>query len=395
MPLSAGVIIPAAGSGSRMGADVPKQFLTLGGEIILHRTIARFLHLAEISTVVVAVAPDLLEGTKLSLADRFPAVSPGRLIVTSGGATRQESVRAGLAALPSDIEAVLVHDGARPLVDKGVILRCLIGIGEHGAVIAALPVNDTVKRVASDGIIVDTVDRSGLWRAQTPQGARRDLLEQAFAKASADNFSGTDEASLLEHCNIPVAVAAGSEENIKITRPEDLDFAGKILSRRESMRIGHGYDAHRLVQEREMVLGGVRIDYHLGLAGHSDADVLTHAFMDALLGAMGKGDIGGHFPDNDQSYKGISSLKLLEHVVGLLREQGQRLLNADITVVCQRPKLASHIGQMRLNLATVCGVGEELINIKATTTEKMGFTGRGEGIGAHAVVLLGAADENL
>ncbi|MDH4318421.1 MAG: 2-C-methyl-D-erythritol 4-phosphate cytidylyltransferase, partial [Desulfobulbaceae bacterium] len=338
MPLSAGVIIPAAGSGSRMGADVPKQFLTLAGEMILHRTIARFLQLKEISTVAVAVAPDLLEKTKISLAARFPAASPARLLVTAGGATRQESVRAGLAALPPDVEVVLVHDGARPLVDKGVILRCLIAIGEHGAVIAALPVYDTVKRVDLDGVIVDTVDRVGLWRAQTPQGARRDLLEQAFARASADNFSGTDEASLLEHCNIPVAVAAGSEENIKITRPEDLDFAEKILSRRESMRIGHGYDAHRLVQERDLVLGGVHMDYHLGLAGHSDADVLTHAFMDALLGAMGKGDIGGHFPDNDQSYKGISSLKLLEHVVGLLKEQGQRLLNADITVVCQRPK---------------------------------------------------------
>ena len=388
--IPAAVIIPAAGSGSRMGADIPKQFLLLGGEPILCRTVQQFLEVDEISLVVVVVPPSLEQKTKQILDLHLSPEFLARLIFAQGGTTRQESVRSGLATLPTNILTVLVHDGARPLVDRAVIHRCLAGVAEHGAVIAALPVNDTIKRVDSNGKIDETVDRSALWRAQTPQGAKRHLIEQAFVLANKNNFIGTDEASLLEHSGVSVTVVAGSEENLKITRPEDIIFAEKILCRRDQLKIGHGYDAHRLVEGRNLVIGGVNIDYHLGLAGHSDADVLTHAFMDALLGAMGKGDIGGHFPDNDPTYKGISSLKLLEHVVGIMKQEGTRLVNGDITIVCQRPKLAPHIASMRSNLAAICEVSPELINIKATTTEKMGFPGREEGIATHAVVLLGS-----
>jgi 2-C-methyl-D-erythritol 4-phosphate cytidylyltransferase/2-C-methyl-D-erythritol 2,4-cyclodiphosphate synthase len=218
------------------------------------------------------------------------------------------------------------------------------------------------------------------------------LLERAYEYAEATEFIGTDEASLLEHAGVSVSVVMGSEKNIKITRPEDLRIAAALLQdyreKGDAMRIGHGFDAHRLVEGRKLILGGVDIPYELGLAGHSDADVLVHALMDALLGALGAGDIGRHFPDTDEQYRGADSLKLLERVMELVAARKMRLVNADITVVCQQPKLAPHLATMQGNLAAVCGASPEQINIKATTTEKMGYTGRGEGIAVHAVVLL-------
>ncbi|MCI5138637.1 MAG: 2-C-methyl-D-erythritol 2,4-cyclodiphosphate synthase, partial [Candidatus Electrothrix sp. AR1] len=283
----------------------------------------------------------------------------------------------------------------RPLVSAEIIDRCLAGVEEHGAVIAAVPVKDTLKEVeeVEGGTeIIGTVDRSQLWHAQTPQAMDLHLLERAYEYAAATEFIGTDEASLLEHAGVSVSVVMGSEENIKITRPEDLRIAATLLRENQegetAMRIGHGFDAHRLVEGRKLILGGVEIPYQLGLAGHSDADVLVHALMDALLGALGAGDIGRHFPDTDEQYRGADSLKLLEQVMALVKAKGMKLVNADITVVCQQPKLAPHLATMQSNLAAVCATTPELINIKATTTEEMGYTGRGEGIAAHAVVLL-------
>jgi 2-C-methyl-D-erythritol 4-phosphate cytidylyltransferase/2-C-methyl-D-erythritol 2,4-cyclodiphosphate synthase len=310
-------------------------------------------------------------------------------LFTAGGATRQDSVRNGLQALPAAVTRILVHDAARPLVSTSIIDRCLAGIEEHGAVIAAVPVKDTLKEVAEHRIS-RTVDRSSLWQAQTPQGMRRELLEQACKQVEVDGFLGTDEASLLEHAGIPVAVVMGSEENIKITRPDDLRIAAGLLRQEEdTMRIGQGFDAHRLVAGRKLILGGVDIPYHLGLQGHSDADVLVHALMDAILGALGEGDIGRHFPDTDEQYQGADSLVLLARVMDLVRARQMRIINADITVICQQPKLAPHIPAMQSNLSTVCAA--EQLNIKATTTERMGYTGRGEGISAHAIVLLRAS----
>ena len=383
-----GVIIPAAGFGSRMGAAVPKQFLELAGEPILARTLRVFLQHPAVAVVVAVLPPEHLHSGQAQL---LPLLSPNereKLLFTAGGATRQESVRNGLAALPVEIGRILVHDGARPLVTAEIIDRCLAGIAQHGAALTAVPVKDTLKEVAGE-MICRTVDREQLWQAQTPQGMERSLLEQAYPHAEASGFLGTDEASLLEYAGIPVAVVMGSEQNIKITRPDDLRIAAGLLREENTMlRIGHGFDAHRLVAGRKLILGGQEIPYHLGLDGHSDADVLTHALMDALLGALGKGDIGRHFPDTDEQYRGADSLRLLAQVMQLAGEKRLRLVNADITVICQRPKLAPHMDAMKTRLAAVCGVAAEQINIKATTTERMGYTGRGEGISTHAVVLM-------
>ncbi len=383
-----GVVIPAAGSGARMGAAVPKQFLTLAGEPILVRTVRRFLLSDDVDTVVVVVPATHEEQTRQLLEHHLEEGLPDRLIFAVGGATRQESVRAGLHALPPRIDIVLVHDGARPLVSGEVIRRCIAGAREHGAVIAAVPVKDTLKQVAASGRIIRTVDRAHLWQAQTPQAARRDLLEQAHGLADASGFTGTDEASLLEHAGQPVFVVQGDEGNIKITRPGDMALAAGLLQGEDMMKIGHGFDAHRLVEGRELVLGGVAIDFDRGLLGHSDADVLTHALIDAILGAAGAGDIGSHFPDSDERYHGISSIRLLEETVTLAAQGGLQLANGDLTILCQRPRLAPHLAAMRENLAAACRVAPDRINIKATTTEQMGYTGRGEGIAAHAVVLL-------
>lgn len=383
-----GVVIPAGGTGSRFGHVQPKQFLELAGTPILARTCLVFLELEMVYTVVVAVPADFFEHAAELLRAHLSSTHWQRLRITVGGATRQESVRLGLAELPEEIELVLIHDAARPQVDRATILRCLEGAVRYGAVIAAISVKDTLKCVDDDGMITATVDRTRLWQAQTPQAARRPLLERAFAEAEKAGFVGTDEASLLEAAGIPVRVVAGGERNGKITLREDLQMAEALLAKESTMKIGHGFDAHRLVAGRDLILGGVTIDFELGLDGHSDADVVAHALTDALLGALGAGDIGRHFPDSDPQYKGINSLLLLSRVQELAEQQGFQLGNADITIVCQRPKLAPHLATMQTHLARCCKVQPQAINIKATTTEHMGYTGRGEGIAAHAVVFL-------
>ncbi len=386
----AGVIIPAGGIGTRIGHHQPKQFLPLAGLPILVHTCRAFLVLDAIHCVVVVAPADYYQATIDLLHHHLKPQELHKLRFTTGGSTRQESVFAGLGVLPDDIALVLVHDAARPLIDRGTIIRCLQGAELHGAVIAAVPVKDTLKQASDTGLIEKTVDRTALWQAQTPQAAKRELLEQAFAHAARQQLLGTDEASLLEAAGIPVRIVEGSERNLKITRPEDLQVATALLREEQSMKIGHGFDAHRLVAGRKLVLGGVTIDYELGLDGHSDADVVAHALTDALLGALGAGDIGRHFPDTDPQYKGIDSLLLLEQVQQLVATRHYCLGNADITIVCQRPRLAPQLAEMQANLARCCKVFPEAINIKATTTEKMGYTGRGEGISAHAVVLLRA-----
>lgn len=381
-------IIPAAGSGSRMGTDVPKQFLELGGVPILVRTIGRFLQVSEIRHIVVALPADHRPIAEQILRRCFSPDLYRRLMLVTGGKSRQESVLAGLDTLPPEVGFVLVHDGARPFVSPELICQCLRAAVDHGAAIAAVPVRDTIKQVNSSGEIAGTVDRSRLWQAQTPQAAATGLLRRAYREAQQDGFQGTDEASLLEHAGIPVHIIEGSEENIKITRPDDLKLAANINKESNMLRIGYGFDAHRYKIGRHLILGGVDIPFDLGLEGHSDADVIIHAFIDALLGAMGIGDIGRHFPDNDPQYKDISSLKLLEKTIRMVEEKKFIIGNADITVICQRPKLAPFVDEMRTNLAAASSADPDSINIKATTTEMMGYTGRGEGIAVHAVVLL-------
>ncbi len=396
MTIKAAAIIPAGGVGLRMGLDHPKQFLELGGMPILIRTLQVFHLLPSITTIVVA-APVGHQEQLSAMLERYGLFDCCQVV--AGGRLRQDSVLAALKELPAGIELVAVHDAVRPLVSGPLVEDCLREAERSGAAIAAIPVKDTLKEVG-DRLIAGTVSRDGLWQAQTPQVVRVDLLRRAYEQAARDGFIGTDEASLLEHAGIPVTVVAGSERNIKITRPEDLPVAEALLGaasmeERKNVpdgyggpRIGHGYDVHRLVSGRPLVLGGVAIPHDFGLLGHSDADVLCHALCDALLGAAGLGDIGNHFPDTDPRYKGIASLRLVEQVVALLRENGWQLVNADVTVVAQAPKLSPHFPAMRDNLARSCRVAPERINVKATTTEELGFAGRREGMAAHAVALL-------
>ncbi len=387
--LPVGVILPAAGFGARMQSSTPKQYLELAGEPILIRTVKSFLDCADIDLVVIAVAADQRQHLQTLLTRHLSANQQEKIIITTGGATRQLSVKAGFDAMPAGIRIILVHDAARPLISSRLIRSCIRTVIARGAAIVAIPVNDTIKRVNADKSIGKTIDRSNLYSAQTPQGAHRHLFEQAYRAAGRDGFTGTDEASLFEHAGIAVAVVEGEERNIKITRPGDLQIARGLLGGDNDMvRIGHGFDAHRLVEERPLVLGGELIDYPLGLLGHSDADVVTHALIDAILGALCAGDIGSHFPDSDDAYKGINSLALLEKVIGLTNEKGYTISNTDLTILCQAPKLAPYLKKMRHNLSRVCDIPMDCVSIKATTTERMGYVGRGEGISAHAAVLL-------
>ncbi len=383
---SAAAIIPAAGSGSRMNLDHPKQFHTLAGMPLLIHTVRAFLVNPHIDRCIVVVPADWLDSTR-TLLDRH-GLDQAKVTVTAGGRRRQDSVQAGLLLLDDSTDIVLVHDGARPLVSQDLIDRCYQAAREHGAAIAAIPVKDTLKRTNTSQYVAATIDRQGLWQAQTPQAVRRVLLEGAYRKSGQED--ATDESSLLERAGIPVFLVEGSETNMKITRPEDLLLAEILMQNTHCPRvkIGHGFDAHRFAPDRPLVLGGVTVPHPLGLAGHSDADVVTHALCDAILGALGALDIGHHFPDSDRQFAGIYSILLLEKVMAFAEEKGFCLGNADITIICQAPRLSPHIPAMAEILAKACRVGVEGLNVKATTTEKMGYTGREEGISCHAVVLL-------
>lgn len=389
--MNVSAIIPAGGIGKRMGLDGPKQFVTLAGVPLLVHTLRAFAKVEQIRQIIVAAPESHLNHTR-ELIEKFHI---HKTCVVVGGKLRQDSVLAGLNHVAADCQFVAVHDGARPLITPALIKDCLAAALDYGAAMAALAVKDTIKAVGPDHIIHHTVDRETLWQAQTPQVVRVDILKRAFSKAQKSSFIGTDEASFLELINEPMMVVEGSEQNIKITRPDDLLIAEAILMNTQQAdtqpsypRIGHGYDAHCLVTDRPLILGGVKIPHHKGLLGHSDADVLTHALCDAILGALAAGDIGKHFPDNDPAYKGISSLKLLEQVIETAHKQGLFLANADITVIAQQPKLSPHFPTMQENLSRICRVTPNAINLKGTTTEKMGFTGREEGIATHAVVLM-------
>lgn len=369
------VIIAAAGSGKRMGGGVPKQFLEIEGKTVLVKTAVAFSRNQYIDSIFVVTGKDYLETTNTLLKDleKFQGA-------VCGGSERQDSVMAGLKILPDDIEYVLVHDGARPFVTQEVIDRVIFDTVLTGAAIAAVPVKDTIKTIEAEGKTFEkTLDRSRLRSIQTPQGFEVKLLKSAYEAAFNSGFYGTDDAVLVERLGHKVYYSKGDYKNIKITTKEDMPM---------ETRIGTGYDVHKFAENRKLIMGGVEIPHSRGLLGHSDADVLVHAVMDALLGAAGLGDIGKHFPDTDDKYKGISSLKLLEHVGGLLKEQGYSVGNIDSTIIAQEPKMAPFIEQMKINIAETLKIRHNKVNVKATTTEKLGFTGRGEGIAAEAVCIL-------
>ena len=368
-------IIGAAGSGIRMAASVPKQFLKIGGKTILETTVETFLDSPVVDRIVITAA----EAYRETVEQLFgPHIEMKKIQVVTGGKERQDSICRGLEALrkmgAADDSIVLIHDGVRPYASRELILRVARAAAEDRAAVPAVPPKDTIRHI--DG---GTLDRSRLCCVQTPQGFQLALIEAAFEKAYADGFYGTDDAGLVERLGETVRIVPGETANLKITTPEDLQM---------EIRIGTGFDVHRLTENRKLILGGVDIPYEKGLLGHSDADVLVHALMDAMLGAAALGDIGKLFPDSDPAYSGISSMVLLEKVGAAIGEAGYSIGNADMTVICQRPRLAPHIEQMRANIAEALKVPKDKISIKATTTEKLGFTGRGEGIAAEAVCLL-------
>lgn len=382
-------VIAAAGSSTRMGPGLDKQFCLLQGRPVLVRTLQTFLQHPGIAGCVVVVPPGKLAHYQELFEEWRLDNQPGRLVLAAGGGSRAASVQKGLAALPEDCTHVLVHDGARPLVEPSDISRVLEAAVDNGAAVLAVPVKDTVKQANGD-LIEYTPPRDRLWLAQTPQAFAVDVLRRAYAAGEDALQRATDDASLVEGLGHAVKLVPGSYRNIKITTPEDLQVAGALLQQGEVniVRVGAGYDVHRLVPERPLVLGGVAVPWPMGLLGHSDADVLLHAIMDALLGAAALGDIGRHFPDTDEKYRGISSLLLLQEVGRLVAAAGYRVGNVDAVIVAQAPRLAPYIEHMRENVAAALGIGRGQVSVKATTTEKLGFTGREEGIAAQAVVLL-------
>lgn len=375
-------IVLAGGSGSRMGADRNKVLLELCGEPVIIRSVRAFEGLVK-GVVLVSRKEDI------PLMQSAMAAAGQAVTIVSGGNTRQASVWNGLCALPEDCTHVLIHDGARCLVDADTIRRCMASVEACGTGVAAIPAIDTIKQVDADETVTATPDRSSLRAVQTPQGFTLELIRRAHLEAQAEGFLGTDDASLVERLGIPVRLTLGDRRNIKLTTPEDMKMAEAFLqSSFPSLRIGQGYDVHRLVEGRDLILCGVTIPHTMGLLGHSDADVALHALMDAMLGAMALGDIGKHFPDTDERFRGISSMKLLHHVVALLAEHGARVTNCDVTIVAQRPKLLPYIPQMRENVAAELHLPLDRVNVKATTTERLAFEGREEGISSQAVVMV-------
>ena len=363
-------IIVAAGRGKRLGSSLPKQFLKVRGRTILEMSVEAFEQNKYVDEIFVAANADYCELTE-KLCRGFSKLKK----IVAGGAERQDSVRAALDCLRGENGIVLVHDAARPFVSEAVINAVIEGTADFGAAIPTVPAKDTIRQV--DGTGSRTLQRETLACVQTPQGFRVSLIKHAFEKAQAEGFLGTDDASLVERMGINISMVQGEDANRKITTREDLET---------EMRIGTGYDVHRLVEGRPLVLCGEQIPYEKGLLGHSDADVALHALMDAMLGAAGLGDIGKHFPDTDERYRGISSMKLLQKTAELLREAGYFLGNADITIIAQ--KIAGYIPKMRANIAEIMNCDENKINIKGTTTEKLGFVGREEGIASEAVCIL-------
>jgi 2-C-methyl-D-erythritol 4-phosphate cytidylyltransferase / 2-C-methyl-D-erythritol 2,4-cyclodiphosphate synthase len=366
-------ILVAAGSGSRFGADIPKQFQKLAGKsVIRHAADSLASHVAFLQPVGDA---DAIDHALAGVPHCLPAIP--------GGETRQDSVRAGLEALATyHPDAVLVHDAARPFIPDGTIPALLAELAETAGAIPAAPVADTLKRVVR-GVITETVSREGLFRAQTPQAFRFPLLLQAHRSGLR---GATDDASLLEAMGETVGIVPGSENNIKLTYPGDLPRLERVMSRMMVPRVGTGFDVHVFQAGRPLILCGVTIPHDRGLAGHSDADVGIHALCDAIYGALAEGDIGRHFPPSETQWKDADSAAFLRHAAARIAAREGRLVNADITLICERPKITPHAGNMIARLAAILDVDLQRISVKATTTEKLGFTGREEGIAAHAAV---------
>jgi 2-C-methyl-D-erythritol 4-phosphate cytidylyltransferase/2-C-methyl-D-erythritol 2,4-cyclodiphosphate synthase len=392
-------IVPAAGSGARFAASMPgstpKQYAPLLGATVLEWSLRALLAEPRVHAVVVALAADDAEWAGVAAR-----LKTSKLQTTIGGVSRQDTVANGLEFLATQAAAddwILVHDAARPCLNAADLCALLDAVGaQHpagasssvGAVLAS-PIVDTVKRELGDHVA--TIDRQGLWRALTPQVFAFAQLRHALKEATLAGIAVTDEAQAIERMGLRPALVQGSPFNVKITRVADLAVASNILKMTEDkpMRVGQGFDVHAFGEGDHVILGGVRIAHPKGVVAHSDGDVVIHALCDAILGALGEGDIGQHFPDSDSRYRGADSRQFLRMVAARMRAAGVKLINADVTVLAEAPRVAAHRAAMAANLSADLGASAQLINIKATTTERLGFIGRGEGLAALASVLLG------
>lgn len=381
-----GAVLLAAGNSTRMGGSRSKVLEKLEGRPALCRSL-------EVLDRCPLIGEICLVCREQDRADMLPLTSGLNtpVQVVPGGAQRQDSVEQGVEALTGPWEYVAIHDGARPLVTEGVLAAVCRDAMAYGAATAAVPSKDTCKLADEAGFVAATPARDRLWAVQTPQAFSLALYREALGKARAAGQSYTDDCQLIEAAGGSVKLTMGDYRNIKLTTPEDLLAARAYLGGeggKKTVRIGYGYDVHRLVEGRKLILAGVEVPFEKGLLGHSDADVIAHAVADALLGAAALGDIGHLFPDTDPRYAGADSLKLLGEVCRLLREKGFSIGNIDATLLAQRPKIAPHISRMRENLAAACGIPVGQVSVKATTEERLGFTGREEGMAASAVCLL-------
>ena len=371
-------LIVAAGRGSRFGGDLPKQYLPLGSSTVLRHAVDAFAGHPKIAGVQVAIRSE-----DRSLFDR----ALGGLVVlppVAGGNTRQDSVRLGLLALSAYRPGcVLIHDGARPFPDVRLIDRVIDGLDRAPAAIPCLPLRDTIKQ-AADGVITGTVDRSGIWRSQTPQGFRFDAIMAAHIASAGREL--TDNSAVAEAAGLAPLLVAGSEDNMKVTTAGDLAVAERLIAVRQGdLRVGQGYDVHAFGTGDRVVICGVEIPHGACLVGHSDADVGLHALTDAVLGAIGAGDIGIHFPPGDPRWRDAASDQFLRHAVDLVQRRNGMVAAVDVTIICERPKIGPYRLAMVQRVAAILGISRDRVSVKATTTDRLGFTGRGEGIAAQAV----------
>jgi len=373
------VLIVAAGRGHRLGGDLPKQYITLAGKSVLHRTIEAFSQVPYVNLIQTVIHRDDHDLYQQAAGDL--AILPP----VNGGDSRQQSVMKGLQSLGvHEPDLVLIHDAARPFITPKQIENIILECVAHGAIIPTLPMTDTIKQV-SDNNIEKTIERNSLARAQTPQAFRFKLIFMAHRKMEGQEM--TDDSAIAEACGIQVKTIPGDEGNFKITTQADLIKAEHMIKNTlTDIRTGLGYDVHAFEAGDQVILGGIAIDHNRKLKGHSDADVALHALTDALLGAIGDGDIGTHFPPNDRQWRGASSEIFLKHAAKLLRDKGGIIANLDLTIICEAPKIMPHSAAIRDNIARILDLAPDRVSIKATTTEKLGFTGRGEGIAAQAIV---------
>ena len=373
MPRTAAIIV-AAGRGLRAGGDLPKQWQMLGDRPVLHHTVAAFQDHPRIDEIVLVLHPD-----------EIARWQPKGVVRIAGGATRQISVRAGLEA--TDAERVLIHDAARPFVTARIIDEVCSALDTHAGVAPGLPVTDALWR-GDGGLVTGTQDRAGLYRAQTPQGFHRAAILAAHVRA-ADAMA--DDVAVARSAGLDVAIVPGDPDNFKITHPADFARADRMRGPMMDVRLGNGFDVHSFCDGDHVMLCGVRIPHERGLLGHSDADVGMHAITDAIYGALGQGDIGVHFPPSDPQWKGAESHIFLRHAAELARDMGYRIGNIDCTLICEHPKVGPHQTAMRAALSQIADLAPERISVKATTSERLGFTGRGEGIAALATTTLVSA----